>query len=601
MLSKKIAILFVVSILLFASFSSIASARINTLKGYSKKDTGTIVLYKEKEEFIIEGHNGIVFLGKVFYKYLPLNLPEEFRKEGLKVKFTATISLKKIFTMDGLWHLIRGILPIELTSIKNIRELKVIAPPKIEEGKRFLVMVTDSTGEPVEKAMITVSWLKCVFYTNINGSVELKAPLVEKDAKHFISAAKEGYVWSEKEIIILNKKPILDFDIKVKESYNVDEPLIVKAILTNRGEQPIKLNIMCFEGDTLDFTIKTPDEKKLHYVGDFIDCYPPAIILKPGESHKRIIDLRDTNHPFGEKYMEPYNFTLPGVYEIKGFYHSFGKSCYDKPSNGIVDVDFWEGTLVSPVYKFEIKQEVKPGVIKGSVREDPEAPIFLFIPVEGAKIRAYIIPILHKESTEVPKYYETFTDSRGHYELEVEPGFCYRMVVTKDGYGDDSKTIGLIKAGEVKEVRFVLKKILDFDISLEKQEFEVGEPIIVTATLTNMGNSPIKVSSFGNDLFDITDSNGGVLDYIGPIGALPYPVILEPGKSISTKVDINKDYAYLEPDFDPANHQLPPRDYKIIGRYSSGPSPWPPDVNWTGVWKGNLVSPEYKFEILESQ
>ena len=349
-MSKKIAILFVVGILLFASFSSMASsARIGMLGGDSEKDTGTVVPYREKEEFIIEGDNGIVFLGKVFYKYLPLNLPEEFRKEGLKVKFTATISLKKIFTMDGLWHLIRGILPIELTSIENIRKLKVIAPPKIEEGKRFLVTVTDSTGEPVEKAMVTVSWLKCekcVFYTNVNGSVELEAPLVEKDAKHFISAAKEGYVWSEKEIIILNKKPILDFDI-----------------------------------------------------------------------------------------------------------------------------------------------------------------------------------------------------------------------------------------------------------SLEKNTFRAGEPIIVKAILTNMGNSPIKVSSFVNDHFDVTDSNGEELDYVGPIGALPYPVILKPGGYISKTVDINKCYAYRGPDFDPADHQLPPGEYKIIGHYSSGPAHFPPDVNWTDVWEGNLRSPVYKFTV----
>ena len=458
MMSKKILILFVVGTLFFTSFSSVASARISILSGvHNEKDTGTIVLYREKEKFIIEGDNGIVFLGKTFYKYLPLNLPEEFRKEGLKVKFTATICLKKIFTMDGLWYLIRGILPITLISIEKIKELKIIAPSSVDEGKVFGVRVVDSSGEPVEKAMVTVSWLKCekcVFYTDKNGFVKLVAPRVEKDTVGYITATKTGYSEDRAKIIIKDIRVHLDFDISLKKQrFKIGEPIEVVSTLTNLGEDAIRVREMWL-GWTLALEILTPDGKKLDYIGDVPNCPPELKLLKPGEKYSIVIKLNDNLFGYIENHTRiPYDFEIPGKYSISGSYVSFGPT----PCDEIQYDDIWEGKLVSPEYEFEIVSISKKAVIKGHVYDGISGK-----PIEGAEIFAEAG--WYENGSYVS--WRTYTDERGSYSINIEGYGLYlaeltgiKVTVSKLSYMPPPPKRIKISAGDVIYLDFWLQPL----------------------------------------------------------------------------------------------------------------------------------------------
>jgi len=111
---------------------------------------------------------------------------------------------------------------------------------------------------------------------------------------------------------------------------------------------------------------------------------------------------------------------------------------------------------------------------------------------------------------------------------------------------------------------------LDFGISIN-DNYDFGDPIPVKATLTNNGDSPIKVVDMdpnANGHFVITDQNGGKLRYIGPEGYLRKPILLDPRESVSITVDIQEVYGYLEDYLDPKD--LPSGKYSIQGFYSSG-------------------------------
>jgi len=130
MIFKKILVITLVTILFTTSASTVSSARFSILSNNSRddiKDTGLIE--KEKLNFIdssddiyiINGDDGIVFLGLHFKRYAPINLPEEFKNEGLKVEFTGKISLMHILTSRGLASLINlKALPIKIIDIKEI-------------------------------------------------------------------------------------------------------------------------------------------------------------------------------------------------------------------------------------------------------------------------------------------------------------------------------------------------------------------------------------------------------------------------------------------------------------------------------------------------
>jgi hypothetical protein len=127
---KKILIITLVSLLLVSSLSPISYARFSILSNDSRenvKDTGVIEkqklssIDKIDNVFIINGDKGTVFLGRTYKRYIPTNLPDEFKKEGLRVEFTGEISLRNILSARGLSSLINlRALPIKIIDIKEI-------------------------------------------------------------------------------------------------------------------------------------------------------------------------------------------------------------------------------------------------------------------------------------------------------------------------------------------------------------------------------------------------------------------------------------------------------------------------------------------------
>jgi hypothetical protein len=243
---RKMLIFAIVSILILAAFSGVSSARISILQE-NLKDHGKVSFLKEKDEYLIKGHNGVNFLGKMFYTYLPINLPPEYQAEGKAIEFTGEISFRKLFTLDGIWHIIRGILPIKLIEINEHEPLLIHSPLNVSEGVDFTIRVTDDIDNPIENAMVTVSWLKCIFYTNSDGYLKLKSPLVESHTRHYISASKEGYVSDNNEIIIINNNPqkfsitspqngaTIEGMVEVVVSFSNYDPLVVEVRI-NDGE-----------------------------------------------------------------------------------------------------------------------------------------------------------------------------------------------------------------------------------------------------------------------------------------------------------------------------------------------------------------------------
>ncbi len=143
---------------------------------------------------------------------------------------------------------------------------------------------------------------------------------------------------------------------------------------------------------------------------------------------------------------------------------------------------------------------------------------------------------------------------------------------------------------------------LSFDISIDKS-FIFGESIPVTATLLNKGDYSIKVTDlhpYGNGHFIITDPSGENLSYLGPIGYLHEPIILNPGESVQINLDIQEMFGYIEDNFDTQN--LSPGIYDIQGVYSSSEShpPVSDGYDWDGTLEVSLETQIYEFTINEA-
>jgi len=114
-------------------------------------------------------------------------------------KFNGVKVVRIIAKKDGLTTSVT----VPIIPSQNI--LIIHAPRMVEEEKSFKVIVTDSNKIPVEDAMVTVSWMRCVFYTGPDGSVSLEAPMVKKNTTFYISASKDGYISTYLTITVINK------------------------------------------------------------------------------------------------------------------------------------------------------------------------------------------------------------------------------------------------------------------------------------------------------------------------------------------------------------------------------------------------------------
>ena len=147
-------------------------------------------------------------------------------------------------------------------------------------------------------------------------------------------------------------------------------------------------------------------------------------------------------------------------------------------------------------------------------------------------------------------------------------------------------------------VNFALKRITvdpDFEITLKRQEFKVGEPIHVAATLTNNGNSVLKIQEMGLEYatldFIIETPKGANVRYVGPIVKMYPPIVeLKPGESSVAIVDLT------QTDFGNDGKILKinePGEYSITGLYCSVESG---DLE-EKIWQGELSSQTETFLI----
>lgn len=178
-------------------------------------------------------------------------------------------------------------------------------------------------------------------------------------------------------------QPELVFDISLDSSFLMNESIPVKATITNSGKIPVKVSKLSLKMQSLDFYILTPDNKKLHYIGELHRCYPEHILLKPGQKHSQVFDITDEENPFGESEDNPYDFSTAGTYEIVGRYTSHSNSCTEK-NEGL------EIFLESKTYRFEITDEVQKTVTLTLATDPREVPNDVLTFTEPVRI----LPIL---------------------------------------------------------------------------------------------------------------------------------------------------------------------------------------------------------------
>lgn len=135
-----------------------------------------------------------------------------------------------------------------------------------------------------------------------------------------------------------------------------EEPIELKAKLTNTGVQMINVSAIDFELGTFEIEVITPKGLILNYVGPLVDMEPPLINLAPGRATEITRNLRDIE--LGDRNYYPILaipnlFTTLGTYTVRGTYSSY------------VEDGRWTGELTSNQIEFVIQPA--PGTIEGIV------------------------------------------------------------------------------------------------------------------------------------------------------------------------------------------------------------------------------------------
>ena len=148
---RKIIATITISLLLICGMSTVVSAGFFPKSEITKEiidEEGTMEKLTlgllSKEIFVITLDEQVDIIKRV-NGYYPLNLDDfgdEFKQEGLRVRFTGKIDIPRIISIDGLPLFFKGYMPIRLDSIKVVKE-----EPKLSFDislKKLLV-----TGEPI--------------------------------------------------------------------------------------------------------------------------------------------------------------------------------------------------------------------------------------------------------------------------------------------------------------------------------------------------------------------------------------------------------------------------------------------------------------------
>jgi hypothetical protein len=135
---------------------------------------------------------------------------------------------------------------------------------------------------------------------------------------------------------------------------------------------------------------------------------------------------------------------------------------------------------------------------------------------------------------------------------------------------------------------------LELTISSQETSVDINDSISVTYTLTNVGDTPLRVvvdfSMWGPPM-SLYDSNGDHVDYIGPMYSIekdyysgpPDHIVLKPGKSKSYSNSFSRDSWDIQEG----------QTYRVVGHYSA----YENEISLPN-WHGDLESNEIFISVL---
>ena len=410
----------IVAAFLCTSICVVAEAKTGegSTSGISKeiRDTGTIFRSESSKTdiFLIKGDNGVDLMGMHFDTYLPLNLDPEYKQDGLRVEFTAQLPI-----MLSIRHFLicmnNRALPIRIIDIKELEEpeygvimghvceacgqTEIARPVPIPGAKVIarLIKPTDVKLDDIESNEFVYKT-----YTDKNGLYALKDV---KAGNYVVKVSHEGYKSDSKET-----------EVKPELTAKVD------FLLEKNSEELVELTL-----DTdpwgLAFNVFSLNPKPIPYHG---------ATPTDGRIHVKYVKGTEVRISVEEEYNG-----------LKFVRWSGDASGEDNPLEVTMDSD------KSIVAVFT--ETTKIGIIYGTVSEDNS-----LTPIVGANV------VAHPENSITPvNHYQTKTDERGDYRLEVPAG-TYVVVASKEGYLPQKVKVE-VNPGDELEVNFQLKQMPTVD------------------------------------------------------------------------------------------------------------------------------------------
>lgn len=566
MKNKKIISLMLVSVLLFTSITVMGQSAVEDEEANGRlyvNDIGSITTEKVKnrEIYFIDAKEGKTLMDMHFDRYLPLNLPEEYKEEGLEVEFTGKVSFRIPHSQITPVTPTRLPLFILLLCIYHsalpvlIEEIHLVNEPELVE----LTLEADPLGLTKEAFKLSPKPVKELGIKDgkIHAVYE-KGTEITVTAEEEMANEEESYVfdhWSKMPVVLPedNDNPLV-FVIEKDESiiglyelvedpvppvyYNLDisvegegttdpEPGVYKH------EEGTEVELCAIAPPVPNVFPVPPHSEFSHWMLNDEICKENPITVEMGEDKELVAHFI---------WVEPEN--IPPVAEFT----------YE-PEEPVVDEEI---TLTSTSYDSD-------GEIvewKWSCTNGNSFPIYL------------------GEEEEV-----SFTpDHAGIYTVCLE-------VTDNDGLKD--QTCKEIQVTEQEETDLV------FDIlPLQDGIFKSGETIKLKACLINKGEETVTVSEMSfaaNSLqIEITTPDEKTVSYIGQM-LLTWPgtVELEPNEPYVVDIELDENFGYQQ------EGKNLPYDFSTVGTYTYKGlyNSWVPGYLSDERWVGKLHSQEHSFIV----
>jgi len=606
---KKYLAIMLVVVLVITSFVSTSSARLKLLSNEKDnliEDRGKIECYSlsnrvsdGREIYYIVGEKGISFMGRLYKKYVPVNMDDfpEFKQAGLEVEFTGKITIKHIISIHGIYCLRLQALPIELKEIRERNndpdeaELDFDIRIKEENMARtpipVMAVLTNEGENAVEVSEMGLEVMTLDFTITTPDELTLyfnNSRRIRRSPDAVTIEAGRSYIVEVEDIT----EPGLFVDDKLKDYLFIDGDYTIcghyfsgKYNPAGNIEEVLEIELQSTE---YLFKISNQEPENLAPVsnpgGPYTGYVDEEITFDGSDSY----DLDGNIVEWDWSYTNGDSFpTRVGDEKVVNF--AFSHTGVFNLSLRVVDDKGAEDTAYTRVTTTEEPIPEK-AMIYGKVRQDPMLPVPAFIPIGNATVL-----VSQKNSGESKIIYETNTNPEGYYELKVEAG-DYSISVSKIGYETVTEEIK-IDAGEEKQLDFVLKKKpieLKFEINIERDEYKADEPILVTAKLTNNGETDVKLSEMSLDHqsldFIVITPDLKKIHYIGSvIKENPKIIKLAPGESHEVVTDITN--AKLG-DGDGVYDFAKTGRYTIMGIYNSKGKFTGEDAVWHGFLRSQL-------------